>query len=263
LIPEFERMLNTQDPFQPDHRKEILSFLPGESAEHLLRKWTKEDEEGAEVTPRKRWDDLKKLYRKGEVGTPPLPCCLLVFLFLPLSFLLVWFPPLELLLSFYSPLISDKETRRFGFDSADSVCIYLAKARYQRNESYEPFVEVPFLRSPQDWYLSHSRLLLHSLIPLFFIIGKVCIPIDPQRSSEFMIDEVPRLSEIIKEINEYEPMAQDDSKPVKEIQKTSLDHHLQYFKREFLRPLGKSVQLARTQAKLQQQQQTRQITVDI
>jgi len=66
-VPAFEEdVLVCQDPFHPNHRKELLSFLPPELAEKFENEWRQEEANGASPPPRERWDHLKHVLVQHE-----------------------------------------------------------------------------------------------------------------------------------------------------------------------------------------------------
>lgn len=133
-----------------------------------------------------------------------------------------------------------------------------APGEQPKRNGLTPIQQIVFAFTWPRLDINVTKVMNHLLKSPFCIhpkTGKVCIPIDPKTCGEFEIDAVPRLSQIIREINEYDPsnaMDVDSKKPLKDAQKTSLAPHLRYFKHEFLLPLAKTVRQAKIQAKLQQ-----------
>ncbi|KAJ3188790.1 primase, DNA, polypeptide 1 (49kDa) [Gaertneriomyces sp. JEL0708] len=74
--------------------------------------------------------------------------------------------------------------------------------------------------------------------------GRVCIPIDPDRCEEFDPLNVPTLGKLVEEINAFEDEAELAAdarrKKVQDYQKTSLESHIEYFKR-FLAAIAEDI----------------------
>ena len=80
-----------------------------------------------------------------------------------------------------------------------------------------------------------SRSLNHLLKSVFAVhpsTGKICIPLDPQKLDSFNVDQVPTLESVLKDLDDWK---REDN--IEDYKKTSLEEHIQFFKKKFVDPL--------------------------
>jgi len=75
--------------------------------------------------------------------------------------------------------------------------------------------------------------------------GRVCVPIDPENCEHFDPFDVPKVSELVQEIDVYAKQTTTGNDPrekgLKDYKKTKLAPSISYFKKSFLKPLSESV----------------------
>ncbi|RPA84416.1 prim-pol domain-containing protein [Ascobolus immersus RN42] len=77
----------------------------------------------------------------------------------------------------------------------------------------------------------HLNHLLKSPFVVHPGTGRVCVPIETERAEEFDPLAVPRVSELLKEIDEYEGVEAREGEVVQDWEKTGLRPYVEYFRR--------------------------------
>jgi len=67
--------------------------------------------------------------------------------------------------------------------------------------------------------------------------GRICVPIDPAHVEDFNPEEVPTVSDLINDIDAYDSSHTDSAKALKDYKKTRLAKDVEFFKKQFLKPL--------------------------
>ncbi len=75
--------------------------------------------------------------------------------------------------------------------------------------------------------------------------GRVCVPIDPQQCDEFDPFAVPRIDDLLDDINKYAGPEKKDQRVVQDWQKTRMAPYIETFKNKFLLPLEADIRARR------------------
>merc|ERR1712130_365357 len=102
---------------------------------------------------------------------------------------------------------------------------------YKRTFPSDPVVDVVFAY-PYPRFDKHVSIGLNHLLKSPFCVhpgtGKLCVPIDPQKSEEFSPDQVPTLAAMMEEVAMGKPR--------------SMDAYVKFFEKKFLEPLTREGQ---------------------
>jgi len=79
--------------------------------------------------------------------------------------------------------------------------------------------------------------------------GRVCVPIDPEHCQEFDPFKVPTAQHLIKEIDNYQS-DESSQKRLKDYKKTSMKPYVDFFKKQFLRPLQDAIKVEQRRQEL-------------